>query len=107
MRDPKETAEASACVRFAREFLPEVNKALAEVQSDVPGGEASATPTAQAASAESKPEAAKPAETASTEPAPAEKKAAESIAAPSAGAAAPSKESSSGETAKPAAKANP
>ena len=38
MRDPKETAEQSACVRFAREFLPEVNKALSEVYSETPGG---------------------------------------------------------------------
>lgn len=31
MRDPMETTEQSACLRFARDFLPEVNKALAEV----------------------------------------------------------------------------
>jgi hypothetical protein len=37
MRDPKETAEASTCVRFAREFMPEVNKALAAVYA--PGSE--------------------------------------------------------------------
>jgi hypothetical protein len=32
MHDTKETAEQSACVRFARDFMPIVNKALAEVQ---------------------------------------------------------------------------
>jgi hypothetical protein len=31
MRDPMETAEQSACLRFAKEFLPEVDKALAQV----------------------------------------------------------------------------
>jgi len=31
MRDPMETAEQSPCLEFAREFLPVVNKALAEV----------------------------------------------------------------------------
>ena len=36
----------SACVRFARDFLPEVNKALAEVYSESPGGDASAKPAA-------------------------------------------------------------
>ena len=40
MRDPKETAEQSACVRFARDFLPEVNKALAEVYSETPNSDA-------------------------------------------------------------------
>ena len=39
MRDPMETAEESACLRFAREFLPVVNKALAVVYSGgEPGG---------------------------------------------------------------------
>jgi hypothetical protein len=31
MRDPMETAEQSSCLRFAREFMPEVDKALAKV----------------------------------------------------------------------------
>jgi hypothetical protein len=31
MRDPSETAEQSACLRFARDFMPEVDKALAKV----------------------------------------------------------------------------
>lgn len=39
MRDPKETAEASSCVRFARDFMPEVNKALAAVYSGEPVSE--------------------------------------------------------------------
>jgi hypothetical protein len=39
MRDPGETAEQSPCLRFAREFLPEVEKALGEVY----GVEASTT----------------------------------------------------------------
>jgi hypothetical protein len=100
MRDPKETAEQSACVRFAREFLPEVNKALAEVQGETPGGDANATPAAATAAAEPKAEAEKPAATATTDAPSSEKKAAESTAAPA-------KESSSSDTAKPAAKANP
>jgi hypothetical protein len=40
MKDPLETAEQSACLRFAKEFLPVVNDALAEVHSgDAGGGE--------------------------------------------------------------------
>jgi hypothetical protein len=46
MRDPKETAEQSACVRFGRDFLPEVNKALAEVQLGVPAVDQGGTPAA-------------------------------------------------------------
>jgi hypothetical protein len=34
MRDPLETAEASPCLRFGREFLPQVEKALAQVYGD-------------------------------------------------------------------------
>jgi hypothetical protein len=34
MRDPMETAEDSPCLRFARDFLPVVNKALAVVYGD-------------------------------------------------------------------------
>jgi hypothetical protein len=40
MRDPKETADQSSCIRFARDFLPEVNSALKEVSLDSPGSEA-------------------------------------------------------------------
>jgi uncharacterized protein DUF3485 len=80
MRDPKEFAEQSACVRFARDFLPEVNKALAEVYSDTPGGDASAKPAGAMTTVEPKTEATKPAESATTGAAPAEKKAAESKA---------------------------
>ncbi len=46
MRDSKETAEASACIRFARDFLPEVNKALTEVYSGAPDSEANGKPAA-------------------------------------------------------------
>jgi hypothetical protein len=35
MRSPSETAEESACLRFAREFMPVVNKALGVVYGDV------------------------------------------------------------------------
>jgi hypothetical protein len=48
MRDPKETADQSACVRFGRDFLPEVNKALAEVQLGVPGADQGGKPVEQA-----------------------------------------------------------
>jgi hypothetical protein len=37
MKDPLETAEQSACLRFAREFLPVVNEALAVVHLQKPG----------------------------------------------------------------------
>jgi hypothetical protein len=76
MRDPKETAEQSACVRFAREFLPEVNKALAEVYSETPNGDANAKSAAATTAAEPKMEAAKRAATTS-DAATSEKKAAE------------------------------
>ncbi len=42
MHDQMETAEESACVRFAREFLPAVNKALAEVHGEAKPGDAAA-----------------------------------------------------------------
>ena len=100
MRDPKETAEQSACVRFAREFLPEVNKVLSEVQSETAGGDASAKPVAATTAAEPRTEAAKPAETAAADVAPAEKKAAEP--APAA-----EKNATGSDTAKAAPKANP
>jgi hypothetical protein len=73
MRNPKETADESACVRFARDFLPEVNKALAEVYGDTPKGDADAKPATTTA-AEPKTEAAKPASTATSETATSEKK---------------------------------
>lgn len=100
MRDPKETAEQSACVRFAREFLPEVNEALSEVQSETPGGDAGAKPAEVTTAAEPNTGAAKPTETATTDASPSEKKAAESTSAAE-------KELFGNEAAKPAAKANP
>lgn len=100
MRDPKETAEQSACVRFARDFLPEVNKALSDVYGDTPGGDPNAKPVAATTAAEPKTEATKPAESATTEAAPSEKKAPESTSAAE-------KELIGNEAAKPAAKADP
>ena len=100
MRDPKETAEQSACVRFAREFLPEVNKALSEVQSDTPGADASAKPVAATTATEPKAEAARPAETATADAPPSEKK----VAEPGPAAA---KDAVGGDAAKAAPKANP
>jgi hypothetical protein len=82
MRDPKETAEQSACVRFARDFLPEVTKALAEVQGETPGGDPNAKPAVAATDAEPKAEAAKPEEKATTEAAASEKKTDEPKATP-------------------------
>lgn len=76
MRDPKETAEQSACVRFAREFLPEVNKALSEVYMESANSDAGAQ-SATTAAVDSKADAAKSTETSATETAPAEKQAAE------------------------------
>src|SRR4051794_18079162 len=99
MRDPKETAEQSPCVRFAREFLPEVNKALTEVQSEMPSGDANTTPTASTTTPEPKAEATKSAETATAEAAPAEKKASESTSASA-------KELFGNDAAKPPAKPN-
>lgn len=100
MRDPKETAEQSPCVRFAREFLPEVNKALTEVQSETPGGDGNAKPAVATTAGETKAEATKPAENATAEAVPSEKKAAESTSAPE-------KELFGNDAAKPAAKAKP
>jgi hypothetical protein len=37
MKDPLETADESACLRFAKDFLPVVNDALAEVHLNAPG----------------------------------------------------------------------
>jgi hypothetical protein len=47
MKDPLETAEQSACLRFAREFLPVVNEALAEVHSQHSGSGEVVTDAAQ------------------------------------------------------------
>lgn len=42
MRDTMETPEQSACIHFARDFLPEVEKALTQVHTDAPAaGESS------------------------------------------------------------------
>jgi hypothetical protein len=38
MRDPKETTDESSCVRFARDFMPVVDAALAEVNVPAPAG---------------------------------------------------------------------
>jgi hypothetical protein len=100
MRDPKEMAEASPCVRFARDFLPELNKALSEVYSDTPGGTAGAKPAAETTAATPKADATKPAEAAAAEAALADKKASEATSASA-------KELPGNEAAKPAAKANP
>jgi hypothetical protein len=97
MRDPKETADESPCVRFARDFLPEVNKALGEVYNE--NGDAGAKSTATTA-AEPKADVAKPAEAAATETATPEKKTAN---APSAA----EKELFGGESAKNEAKTKP
>ena len=68
MRDSKETANESACIRFARDFLPEVNKALETVPNE-PNGEG-----ADKSAAEPKADSAK----SGSEPATADKKAADS-----------------------------
>jgi hypothetical protein len=58
MKDPLETAEQSACLRFAKEFMPVVNEALADVHSENPAssevvpqtgqtGDVAATPPAE------------------------------------------------------------
>jgi len=47
MHDTKETAEQSACVRFARDFMPIVNSALAEVQGNAPESTASPASTTE------------------------------------------------------------
>jgi hypothetical protein len=50
MKDHMETADQSACLRFAREFMPVVNEALAEVHLNAP---ASSAATAKDAPADS------------------------------------------------------
>jgi len=67
MRDPKETADESACVRFARDFLPEVNKALGEVYGEPGSSTASAKPAAVTETGDKKAEAAMLAETVAAE----------------------------------------
>jgi hypothetical protein len=48
MKDPLETADESACLRFAKDFLPVVNNALAEVHLQQPGsGDVVAEDTAE------------------------------------------------------------
>jgi hypothetical protein len=49
MRDPLETTELSACLRFAREFLPVVNDALAQVNLGAAPSNASADDATAAA----------------------------------------------------------
>jgi hypothetical protein len=46
MRDPTETAEQSSCLRFASEFMPVVNKALAVVYGDAEPAKAADTEAA-------------------------------------------------------------
>jgi Protein of unknown function (DUF3485) len=72
MRDPKETAEQSACVRFGRDFLPEVNKALAAVQLGVPAVDQGGKPVEQATPPVSSAEAEKAAIKEAKEAAPAD-----------------------------------
>jgi len=52
MRDVSETAEESACLRFAREFMPVVNKALAVVYGDAKPSDTAATDDAAPADAD-------------------------------------------------------
>lgn len=63
MRDPKETTDESACTRFARDFLPILDKVLAQTPA-VEGVPGAAPPAAEAM-----PEATEPAQ---PEPAPAQ-----------------------------------
>ncbi len=80
MRDPKETTEQSACMRFAKEALPEINKALSDVPIGDEVAEKSAATTAPPA--EPKSDVAKPAETVAEKAASADSKAAESTEDP-------------------------
>jgi hypothetical protein len=52
MRDPMETAEESPCLRFAREFLPVVNQALAVVYGEAEPAKADETDETAAGDAE-------------------------------------------------------
>ncbi len=59
MRDQMETAEQSACLRFAKDFLPEVDKALSAVYGNLdPAGSANASAEQPAAPADVAPSAA-------------------------------------------------
>jgi hypothetical protein len=58
MRDPMETAEQSSALRFAKDFLPEVNKALAEMRTQLHAGatnDTSQTPAPPAATTPAEP----------------------------------------------------
>lgn len=46
MRDPKDTADRSACIRFAQEFLPLIDKALSGVESSPSDNSDAAPPDA-------------------------------------------------------------
>jgi hypothetical protein len=79
MRDQMETAEQSACLRFAKDFLPEVDKALSAVYGKLdPAGSANASAKQPAAPADAAPSAAaasEPSATPKTEPEAADKNA--------------------------------
>jgi hypothetical protein len=69
MRDPMETAEQSSALRFAKDFLPEVNKALAEMHDKLHEGTPGSSANASTAPADTKPtEPADSAKTEKTEP---------------------------------------
>ncbi len=74
MRDPKETAEKSAGVRFAAEFLPVVDKALEEVHNASPNGDATGEPSAEPNADKINTAATKTAETTSDPATPADSK---------------------------------
>jgi hypothetical protein len=73
MRDPMETTEQSACIHFARDFLPVVSKVLAPDSSEKPAAD---TATAQEGTASPNAAAPATADAAKTEPATADKNAA-------------------------------
>jgi hypothetical protein len=49
MQDLMETTEQSACLRFARDFMPIVNNALAQVYAEQPAAQAEVTDAASSA----------------------------------------------------------
>jgi hypothetical protein len=65
MRDPMETAEQSSALRFAKDFLPEVNKALLEMHDKLHEGTPGSSANASTAPADTKPT--EPADSANTE----------------------------------------
>jgi len=71
MRDPMETAEQSSALRFAKDFLPEVDKALAEMHAKLHPGAVTETNDKPAATAP-----AEPTDNVKAEPAPEDKSAA-------------------------------